>query len=80
MTLFLFVIGLGLLFLGGDFLVRGAANLASTLGISRVVVGLTVVAFSTSAPELAVSLQAALAGRRTWPLATWWGATSPTSS
>lgn len=63
MTLFLFVLGLGLLFLGGEFLVRGAANLAATLGISRVVVGLTVVAFSTSAPELAVSLQAALAGQ-----------------
>ncbi len=63
MTLFLFILGLGLLFLGGDFLVRGAANLAATLGVSRVVVGLTVVAFSTSAPELAVSLQAALAGQ-----------------
>ena len=63
MTLFLFIIGLGLLFLGGEFLVRGAVSLAVSIGISRLVVGLTVVAFSTSAPELAVSLQAAIAGQ-----------------
>ena len=63
MTLFLFILGLCLLFLGGEFLVRGAASLAGSLGISRLVVGLTVVAFSTSAPELAVSLQAAIAGQ-----------------
>jgi len=63
MTLFLFILGLGLLFLGGEFLVRGAGNLAVSLGISRVVVGLTVVAFATSAPELAVSLQSAFAGQ-----------------
>ncbi len=63
MTLVLFLIGLGLLFLGGEYLVRGAASLATSMGISRVVVGLTVVAFATSAPELAVSLQSALAGQ-----------------
>jgi cation:H+ antiporter len=63
MTYILLLLGLVLLFLGGEFLVRGAGNLATSLGISRVVVGLTVVAFSTSAPELAVSLQSALDGQ-----------------
>ena len=47
---------------GGDFLVRGASNLAYSIQISPLVVGLTVVAFGTSAPELLVSLQAALDG------------------
>ena len=63
MILFLFLLGLGLLFLGGEWLVRGASRLAVNMGISPLVVGLTVVAFATSAPELAVSLQAALAGQ-----------------
>ncbi len=55
---------LGLLFLviGGDLLVKGASKLALKLGVAPVVVGLTVVAFGTSAPELAVSLKAAFAG------------------
>ena len=51
------------LFAGGEFLVRGAANLAAAVGISPLVVGLTVVAFATSAPELAVVLQSALADK-----------------
>ncbi|TWU45159.1 Inner membrane protein YrbG [Novipirellula aureliae] len=57
-------IGLGLVLLvaGGEFLVRGAVALASALHISPLVIGLTVVAFGTSAPELGVSLQAAFAG------------------
>ncbi|MDP3036370.1 MAG: calcium/sodium antiporter [Rhodocyclaceae bacterium] len=59
----LFVIGLVLLVAGAEFLVRGAARLASRLGISPLVIGLTVVAFGTSAPELAVSVQAGLAGQ-----------------
>ena len=63
MILFLFLLGLGLLFLGGEWLVRGASRLAVNMGISPLIVGLTVVAFATSAPELAVSLQAALAGQ-----------------
>jgi cation:H+ antiporter len=63
MTLFLFLVGLSLLYYGGEFLVRGAANLAVSAGISRLVVGLTIVAFATSAPELAVSLQSALIGQ-----------------
>ena len=54
--------GLVVLVLGGELLVRGAAQLAAAMRISSVVIGLTIVAFGTSAPELAVSLQAALAG------------------
>ena len=48
--------------LGGDFLVRGASNIALRLHISPLVVGLTIVAFGTSAPELLISLKSALAG------------------
>lgn len=59
----LFVLGLGLLVLGAEWLVRGAARLASAAGVSSLVVGLTVVAFGTSAPELAVSVKAAWAGQ-----------------
>ncbi len=55
------VSGLVLLVVGGEFLVRGASRLAVAVRISPLVVGLTVVAFGTSAPELAVSVQAALA-------------------
>lgn len=54
--------GLALLVVGGDLLVKGAVNLALRLGITPLVVGLTVVAFGTSAPELMVSLSAALGG------------------
>ena len=61
-TFILLAAGLGLLALGGELLVRGAARLASRFGVSPLVVGLTVVAFGTSAPELAVSLQAVETG------------------
>lgn len=54
--------GFVLLGLGGEALVRGSAALGLLAGLRPVVVGLTIVAFGTSAPELAVSLQAALAG------------------
>jgi cation:H+ antiporter len=54
--------GLALLAAGGELLVRGAARLAARFGVSPLVVGLTVVAFGTSAPELAVSLQSVSAG------------------
>ena len=54
------VLGLVILVLAGDALVRGAVNLALRLGISALVVSLTVVAFGTSAPELLVSTQAVL--------------------
>ncbi|MGV8990441.1 MAG: calcium/sodium antiporter [Thiobacillus sp.] len=59
----LFVLGLVLLVAGAELLVRGASRFAARLGISPLVIGLTVVAFGTSAPELAVSVQAGLAGQ-----------------
>jgi cation:H+ antiporter len=54
------VIGLLLLFVGGLALLRGSTTLARTLGISPLVIGLTVMAYGTSAPELAVSTEAAV--------------------
>ena len=62
-TFGLMLLGLVLLAGGGEFLVRGASRLARSLGISALVVGLTVVAFGTSAPELAVGIAATLEGR-----------------
>jgi cation:H+ antiporter len=63
LQLALFVAGLVLLVLGGNALVHGASALAARLGIPPLVIGLTVVAWGTSAPELAVSLGAALRGQ-----------------
>jgi cation:H+ antiporter len=63
MVWILFVAGLVLLVLGAESLVRGASKIASALGVPPLLVGLTVVAYGTSTPEIAVSLQAALAGR-----------------
>ena len=57
------MVGMGLLYFGGSFLVQGAASLALKLNISQMVVGLTVVAFGTSAPELFVSLLSAAQGK-----------------
>lgn len=57
------VAGLVLLYFGAEGLVRGSGSLALRLGLSPLVVGLTVVAFGTSSPELMVSLKAALAGQ-----------------
>ncbi|PWW03333.1 cation:H+ antiporter [Hoeflea marina] len=56
------VAGLILLVVAGDYLVRGAVGLAERLAIDPLIIGLTVVAFGTSAPELFVSLQAAFNG------------------
>ena len=56
------LVGVALLFGGGELLVRNASALASAWGLSPMVVGLTIVAFGTSAPELAASLTAALQG------------------
>ncbi len=60
--LLLLAAGLSLLYVGGEALVKGAAGLALRLGLTPLAVGLTVVAFGTSAPELAVSLDAAFKG------------------
>lgn len=54
--------GLVLLILGGDLLVRGAVRLAERLGLSPMLIGLVIVGMGTSTPELAASVQAALAG------------------
>ena len=59
----LFIGGLVALVLGANALVRGASKLALSFGISPLVVGLTIVAFGTSAPEMAVSVGAVLDGQ-----------------
>lgn len=62
MDIFYFFLGLVLLLLGGDFLVKGSVALAIRMRVSMVVIGLTVVSFATSAPELIVSVYSALTG------------------
>jgi len=54
------VVGVAMLLMGGDLLVRGAAAIASRLGVAPLIIGLTVVAFGTSAPELALNITAAI--------------------
>ncbi len=68
MAYFEVLAGLVLLLVAGDFLVRGAASLATRAGISKLVVGLTVVAFGTSAPEMVVGIDAVLSGAPTLAL------------
>jgi len=63
MTLLLFSAGLLLLIAGAELLIRGASRLAGAWGITPLVIGLTVVAFGTSSPELAVSIKAAVSGQ-----------------
>ncbi|MEQ8831986.1 MAG: calcium/sodium antiporter [Alphaproteobacteria bacterium] len=57
------VAGLAILFVGGELTLRGAVGLARFLGVSAAIIGLTVVGFGTSAPELVVTVQAALANK-----------------
>ena len=61
-TIVLLIIGLIVLIVGGDYLVRGSSSIALRLNLSPLVVGLTIVAFGTSAPELVISVQSALQG------------------
>ncbi|PWB40816.1 MAG: sodium:calcium antiporter [Rhodocyclales bacterium] len=63
MTIAMFVFGLAMLVAGAQLLVRGASKLALSFGISPLVVGLTVVAFGTSAPEMAVSVRSSWGGQ-----------------
>ena len=63
LSILLFLVGIALIVLGANYLTEGAATLARRLGLSPLMVGLTIVAFGTSAPELVVSLTSALAGK-----------------
>ncbi|HOS97083.1 MAG TPA: calcium/sodium antiporter, partial [Deltaproteobacteria bacterium] len=54
--------GIAMLFSGGDLLVRGASGIARALRVSPLIIGLTIVAFGTSAPELVVNVVAVLQG------------------
>lgn len=56
------LVGLGVLLIGAEWLVTGSIGIAQSLGVSEVVIGITIVAFGTSVPELAVSLVSALRG------------------
>lgn len=62
LDILLLVAVIGVLYFGAEWLVRGAARLAGSLGVSPIVVGLTVVSFGTSAPELVVCTVAAVGG------------------
>ena len=62
-SILILLIGLVFVLIGAESLVRGASKLAQLLGVSPLIIGLTVVAFGTSAPELGVSLQAASSGK-----------------
>ena len=63
MTWVWLAVGLGVLTAGAEMLVRGAVGLAAAVRMSPLVIGLTVVAFGTSAPELVVSVRSALTGQ-----------------
>lgn len=65
MSIIFFVVGLVFLIIGAEALVKGASRLAAAFGISPLVIGLTVVAFGTSSPELAVSIKSSLSGQGT---------------
>ena len=62
MTILLLLVGLGLVVLGADWLVEGASSIARKAGVSEFVIGLTIVGFGTSCPELVVSLTGAFEG------------------
>ena len=63
MDYLLISVGLGLLFAGGEALVRGSVAISERLGISAILIGVVVVGFGTSTPELLVSIRASLAGQ-----------------
>jgi len=62
-SVLILILGLATLVIGGEFLVKGAVGIALKFKVSTLVIGLTVVSFGTSAPELLVSLSAAIDGR-----------------
>ena len=62
LSILILILGLVVLIIGGEFLVKGSVGIANFFSISSLVIGMTVVSFGTSAPELIVSLKAALGG------------------
>lgn len=62
MSLLFLLLGLAVLIVGGEFLVKGAVGISAAFKVSPLIIGMTVVSFGTSAPELLVSLQSALDG------------------
>jgi len=62
MDIVFIVLGLALLVLGGNWLLKSAVGLSLKLNISKIVIGLTVVSMATSAPELIISVKSALDG------------------
>ena len=65
LNVFLLLVGFVLLVKGADFFVDGSSSIAKMLGIPGFVIGLTIVAMGTSAPEAAVSISAGIAGLKT---------------
>lgn len=61
-SVILFIAGLAALILGGETIVRAGSKLASRIGVSPMIIGLTIVSLGTSAPEMAISINAALRG------------------
>jgi cation:H+ antiporter len=57
------IAGIALLYFGADRLVKGSSSLAFRMGLSPLIIGMTIVAFGTSAPELVATIEAALSGR-----------------
>ncbi|MFW6174523.1 MAG: sodium:calcium antiporter, partial [Chloroflexota bacterium] len=62
MTAIQLIVGLALLLIGGEALVKGSVAVAQRFGLSRMLIGMTLVGFGTSTPELVTSLQAAMIG------------------
>lgn len=63
LNVLLVAVGLSMLYFGSEWLVRGSVNIARQIRVSQLVIGLTIVAFGTSTPELVVSINAALSGQ-----------------
>ena len=74
----LLLLGLAVLFVGSEFLVKGSVGIAKSFRISPLVIGMTVVSFGTSAPELLVVCNLHLAEIRALLLVMWWDLTSQT--
>ncbi len=72
MALIAVAVGIFLLIKGGDWLMQAAVSLSLRFSIPKIVIGMTVVSFATSAPELIVSIQSALGGILIWPWGMWW--------